>query len=61
MKTKEVETNREILGAKSREKMWDQFPDTFGETLFSIFEILKTRVFQISDRLTGPINMFWKK
>ena len=34
-------TNGEFLGANNREKMWEQFPDTFVETLLDFFKILK--------------------
>ena len=29
--------NREFLGAKNREKVWEQFPDTFGEIVLFDF------------------------
>ena len=34
-----VEKQKEILRAKNREKVWEQFPDTFGEKRF--FEFFK--------------------
>ena len=54
--------NKEILGADNREKMWEQFPDTFGEHLFQVFPILEIRFvfnlgtnhfFQILEKLKG--------
>ena len=32
-----VVENREQIGAENRENMWEEFPDTFGEPLFSRF------------------------
>ena len=48
-----------MLGANSREKVWEQFPDTVGKTFcFEFLQVLKTRIFQISDRLSDPMNIF---
>ena len=54
MKKKELETNGEILGAENREKVWEEFPDTLGETLFLSFRNFETRVFPILEKSLFP-------
>ena len=56
MKNK-LEKNREKIGAENREKMWGEFPDTFGgKRFFEIFNFWKVDfsdprgIDQISDR-----------
>ena len=36
-----VKQNREILRADNREKVWEEFPDTFGEQFVRVFQILE--------------------
>ena len=48
------------LGANNNAKVWEQFPDIFGEHFFRDFQILKTRISKISDRLSGPMNILGK-
>ena len=50
----------EILGAENREKMWEEFPDTFGGTLFWSFSNFENSIFQNVESCKKSGNKSWE-
>ena len=46
---KQMSKNEAKIKAKNKEKMWEQFPDTFWENVFLTFSNLGNDFFQIDE------------